>query len=221
MLIVSFIPLALAALTPAMLAAVIFLLSLDRGLWRAGMFMAGRLLTYTGWSLALFFFTDRIFDLIPGSHADFALLLKVILGLLLMGMAVKIALGGDDPDALPAKIIDIFNDLSFLQLFGLGILVSVFQVRHIVLLFVGVTEIIIAELSTAATIVAAGVLVIMINASQLILIGIYLVLSDRADTFIKTIDIWLTQNTRWVAAGIGLVGIFLLGDGLRTLGVWG
>ena len=87
-----------------MLAVVIFLLRLERGLLRAGMFMAGRLVTYAGWSILLFVFTDRVFDLSPGSLSDFIPLLKAVLGLLLIAMAVKIALGGDDPDALPSKM---------------------------------------------------------------------------------------------------------------------
>ena len=70
-LILSFIPLAFAAITPAMLAAIIFLLGLDDGLLRAGMFMAGRLLTYAGWSLVLLIFTERVFELNSGSHTDF------------------------------------------------------------------------------------------------------------------------------------------------------
>jgi hypothetical protein len=42
-LLLNFIPLALAAITPAMLATVTFLLRLERGPMRTGMFMAGRL----------------------------------------------------------------------------------------------------------------------------------------------------------------------------------
>jgi hypothetical protein len=217
----SFIPLALAAITPAMLAVVIFLLSLERGLLRAGMFMAGRLVTYAGWSIVLFIFTDRVFDLSPGSHSDFILLLKVILGLLLIAMAIKIALGGDDPEALPSKIVARFNKISFLQLFGLGVLVSIFQVRHILLLFVGLTGIIVTETSVLNTVLATLILILMINASQLIIIGLDLALSTRAEAFFQSVEAWLTHNNRRVAAFISLIGIFLLWDGIRGLGIFG
>jgi hypothetical protein len=120
-LILNFTPLALAAITPAMLAVVIFLLSLDRGLLRAGMFMTGRLVAYIGWCILLFIFTDRFFDLTLDGPPTFILLLKSILGLLLVAMAIKIALGGDDPEALPTKIVEMFNGMSFIQLFGLGV----------------------------------------------------------------------------------------------------
>ena len=187
-LFLSFIPLALAAITPAMLAVVFFLLSLNRGMTRAITFMVGRLVTYAAWSVVLFTFTDRVFDLTAGSHSDFTLLLKAILGLLLIAMALKIALGGDDPEALPSKIIEIFNDISFPQLFGLGVLVSLFQVRHLLLLFVGLTEIILAELSIPLTILSTLILIIMINASQLIIIGMDLALSGRTEVFFHSIE---------------------------------
>lgn len=204
-----------------MLAVIVFLLSLERGLLRAGMFMAGRLVTYAGWSIALFVFTDRVFDLSAGSHPDFILLLKAILGLLLIAMTIKIALGGDDPETLPSKIMEVFTHISFLKLFGLGVLVSLFQVRHILLLFVGVTEIIVAELSIPFTVLATLILIIMINASQLIILGVDWALSNRANAFFQTVDAWLAQNNRRIAAFIGLIGAFLLWDGISSLRVLG
>jgi len=216
----NFIPLALAAITPAMLAVVVFLLSLDRGSMRAGMFMAGRLLAYAGWCTVLFIFTDRVFDLTLDGPPTFTFLLKSILGLLLIAMAIKIALGGNDPEALPSKIVDKFTGMSFIQLFGLGVLVSLFQVRHILLMFVGVTEIILAELSITSSVLATLILILIINASQLILIGVYLTLSDRADALLQTIEAWLKQNNRRIAAIISLIGVFLLWDGINGLGVF-
>ena len=216
-LLLEFIPLALAAITPAMLAVVVFLLSLDRGSMRAGMFMAGRLVAYVGWCTVLFIFTDRVFDLTLDGPQTFLLLLKSILGLLLITMAIKIGLGGNDPEALPSKIVEMFTGMSFIQLFGLGVLVSLFQVRHILLMFVGVTEIIIAEFSIVNMLLATLILIVMINASQLILIGVYLTLTDRADMLFDSFDAWLNQNNRRIAAIISLVGVFLLWDGINML----
>jgi len=201
-----------------MLVVVVFLLSLDRGSMRAGMFMAGRLLAYAGWCTVLFIFTDRVFNLTLDGPPTFNLLLKTILGLLLIAMAIKIALGGNDPEALPSKIVDMFTELSFIQLFGLGVLVSLFQVRHILLMFVGVTEIILSGLSIAEMVLATLILIFMINASQLILIGVYLFLSDRADTLFQSIDAWLNQNNRRIATIVSLIGVYLLWDGIRGLG---
>lgn len=203
-----------------MLAVVVFLLSLDRGSKRAGMFMAGRMVAYVGWCTVLFIFTDRVFDLTIDGPPTFILLLKSILGLLLVAMAIKIGLGGNDPEALPSKIVEMFTGMSLIQLFGLGVLVSLFQVRHILLMFVGVTEIILAELSLPNTVSATLVLIALINASQLILIGVYLALSDRADTLFQTIDAWLKQNNRRIAAIISLIGIYLLWDGINELGIF-
>ena len=200
-----------------MLTVVVFLLSLDRGSMRAGMFMAGRLAAYVGWCTVLFIFTDRVFDLTLDGPQTFILLLKSILGLLLIAMAIKISLGGNDPEALPSKIVGMFTGMSFIQLFGLGVLVSLFQVRHILLMFVGVTEIIISELSIVNMLLATLILIVMINASQLILIGVYLTQANRADTLFDSMDAWLNQNNRRIAAIISLVGVFLLWDGINML----
>jgi hypothetical protein len=204
-----------------MLAAVLFLLSLERGLFRASAFMAGRLAAYAGWGAVLFVFTDRVFDLVTDSPSTLVLLIKAILGMLLVAMAMKIAMGGEDPDALPSKIMDVFSGISALQLIGLGMLVSLFQVRHILLMFVGMTEIAVAGLTIMGSLIAATILILMINASQLILIGVYMAAADRADALIRSAEIWLIQNNRRVAAVIGLVGVFLLWDGVNGLGVIG
>lgn len=114
----------------------------------------------------------------------------------------------------------MFTGLSFIQLFGLGVLISLFQVRHILLLFVGVTEIIIAGLSISYEVLATLILIVMINASQLILIGVYLTLSDRADALFQSIDVWLNQNNRRIAAIISIIGVFLVWDGISGLGIF-
>ena len=220
-LILNFIPLAIAAITPAMLAGVLFLLSMERGLFRAGIFMFGRLVTYAGWGVALFLFTDRFIDLVPDRPSVLVLLIKALLGVLLISMALKLALGGEDSDALPAKIVDVFSHISIPQLFGLGVLVSLFQVRHILLMFVGMSEIAVAGLPFLGSIIAGLILILMINAAQLILIGVYMGASDRADALFQSVDTWLSQHNRWVAAVIGLIGVFLLWGGLTELGVLG
>jgi len=85
---------------------------------------------------------------------------------------------------------------------------------------VGVTEIIIAELSITSSVLTTLILILMINASQLTLIGVYLAVSDRADTLFQTIDVWLKQNNRRIAAVISLIGVYLLWDGINGLGVF-
>lgn len=200
-----------------MLVAVIILLRLDRGLMRAWMFMGGRLVAYVGWCTVLFIFADRFFNLTLDGPPVFILLLKAILGMLLIAMAIKIALGGNDPEAIPSKIVEMFTGISLVQLFALGVLVSLFQVRHIMLLFLGVTEIIIADLSIVNRVLATIMLIVIINVSQLILIGIYLTLGDQADMLVHSFDVWLNQNNRRISALIGLIGVFLLWDGITGL----
>ena len=85
-------------------------------------------------------------------------------------------------------------------------------------MFVGITEIIIAELSTTNTVLATLILIVLINASQLALIGVYLALSVQADAFFQSIDAWINRNNRRIAIIISLVGVFLLWDGLNGLG---
>jgi hypothetical protein len=209
--------LALAAITPAMLAVVIFLLSLDSGRLRAVAFMAGRLVTYAGWSIVLFIFTDRVFDRVSGSQMVFSGLLKIVLGLILSTMAIKITLGGDDPEDLPTKIVDLFEKISVLQLFGLGVLVSLFQARHIMLLFVGVTQMLVADLTIFSMVFAALVLIGMLNAPQLVMIGIDLAVPGRATALFQSLNTWLSQNNQRIAAVIGLTGAFLFWNGIRSL----
>jgi hypothetical protein len=88
-------------------------------------------------------------------------------------------------------------------------------------MFVGVTEIIMAGLSIASMVLATVILIIMINASQLILIGVYLTMSNRIDTLFHSIEVWLNQNNRWIAGVISLIGVFLLWEGISGLEFFG
>ena len=88
--------------------------------------MTGYLVTYVGWCILLFIFTDLVFDLGLGTPLVFKLLVEATIGLFLNGMALKIVLGGNDVDTLPTKVVDLFTRMSAVLLFGLGILLSPF-----------------------------------------------------------------------------------------------
>jgi hypothetical protein len=86
---------------------------------------------------------------------------------------------------------------------------------------VGVTEIVVSELSLSLVVLTTVILILMINASQLFLIGIYMVLRDRADAFIQSVEAWLVHNNNRIALIIGFIGFYLLWDGLSELGILG
>jgi hypothetical protein len=80
---------------------------------------------------------------------------------------------------------------------------------------------VVADLSIPAMVLATLALIILINASQLTMIGVDLAMSGRAAALFHSLNTWLSHNNRRIAGFVGLVGAFLSWDGIRNLGIFG
>lgn len=73
--------------------------------------------------------------------------LKPILGVLLLVLAGKSLVGEDDPDAPPPKWMAMLEKPGVGALFGIGLLLSVVQIRFVLLMMARVTVMMTDELS--------------------------------------------------------------------------
>jgi hypothetical protein len=214
----QFIPLALAAVAPAMIVAVILMLSAKGGLAKSLAFILGRILIYTLWGLLFLALAGRLSDTGGGEASPASMAVKTILGGLLLILAVKIYLGEDDPDAPPPKWMTALEKASSGAMFGIGALLSIVQIRFVLLMLAGATIISDAHLPAVQTIIALIVLVLAVTWVQLLPIVLYLVMGDRAQAMLDSLNDWLARNQRMVnVVVLGLFGIVLLGQGLPGL----
>ena len=132
-LLLQFIPLALAAIAPVMIMAVIMMLSAKGGLSKALSFILGRILAYALWGMLLLGLSDKLSDTGGGEASTASLVIKSILGILLLVQAVRTFAGEDDPDDPPPKWMTALDKATPIAMFGIAVLLSIIQLRFVIL----------------------------------------------------------------------------------------
>jgi len=141
-------------------------------------------------------------------------ILRTFLGIILLVIAVRILLTDQDPDALPPKWRALIDRINTIVLFFVNLLLSLIQLRFVVLVMVGVDMINSARLSPASVLISALVLLIVLLWSQFVPLVVFLVFGKQRETALKNLDVWITKNARYInSAFLGCLGLFLvLGD---------
>lgn len=116
-LLLQFIPLAVAAIAPVMILAVIMMLSAKGGLPKALGFILGRILAYALWGVLLLGLNDKLSGTGGGEASTASLVIKSFLGVLLLVQAVRTYVGEDDPDAPPPKWMTALDKASPIAMF--------------------------------------------------------------------------------------------------------
>jgi hypothetical protein len=218
----QFIPLALAAIAPGLLLVAILLLGTQNGLRKVIAFTLGKYLAYIGWGIVLLILSDVIASAGGIETPTMPAALKLILGVLLLVLAGRSLVGEDDPDAPPPKWMAALEKPSAAALFGIGVLLSVVQIRFVLLMIAGVTMMGTAALSSAETVVLLLVLSLCMVWPLLIPIAIYVLAGEQTEEALAATNQWLTRNQRWINFFVLLLfGIVLLVNGLMGLGVIG
>ncbi|MEA1979065.1 MAG: GAP family protein [Chloroflexota bacterium] len=217
-LIITFVPLGLAAIAPVMIMAVILMLSAKGGLTKSLAFILGRILCYIIWGMLFLALAGKLAGSGSEGPSTASLAIKAVLGLLLLVMAVKSFLGEDDPDAPPPKWMTALDNAGAGALFGIGFLLSVIQIRFVLLMLAGAGSIADAQLSTGQIVVALLCLVFLMIWPQVLPIILYIVMGDRAQAMLEKLNAWLARNQRMVnVVVLALFGIMLLAKSLPGL----
>ena len=216
--ILGFLPLAVAAIAPVMIVAVIIMLSSKGGLGKSVAFILGRILCYILWGVLFIALAGAVASADSGETSTASLVIKTLLGGLLLVLAAKSYLGEDDPDAPPPKWMSALDKAKVGVLLGIGFLLSIVQLRFVLLMMVGATSIAEAQLSTVQVVISLAVLILAVIWPQLLPIVLYVVMGDRAQTMLESMNSWLAHNQRIVnVVVLGLFGVVLLAQGLTGL----
>jgi hypothetical protein len=114
------------------------------------------------------------------------------------------------------------DKLGAAKMFGIGFLLSVIQIRYVALMLAGTAIIVTAQLPPAQITISLVVLILLMVWPQLLPLVLYLVMRDRADTILSSMNVWRTRNSRLVnVAVLGFFGVTLLWAGLAGLGLFG
>jgi hypothetical protein len=147
-----------------------------------------------------------------------SLVLKSLLGVLLLVLAVRTYFGEDDPDAPHPKWMTALDKASPITLFGIALLLSLIQLRFVVLMMAGINSIVVVNLSASQVVISLAILILAVIWPQLLPILIYLIMGQKAQLTLNSMNNWLTRNQRIVnVIVLGLFGIILLADGLSGI----
>ena len=181
-------------------------------------FILGRILAYTVWGVLLLGLNDKLSDTGSEAASVASLAIKSLLGMLLLVQAIRTYVGEDDPDAPPPKWMAALDKASPIALFGIALLLSVIQVRFVILMMAGTSSIADAALSSSQVAIALAFLVLAVIWPQLLPILVYLIMGKKAQALLNSMNSWLTRNQRMVnVVVLGLFGIVLLVGGLSGL----
>jgi len=217
-LLARLIPLGLAgSVSPIAIVVCIALLSSRRPVANALAYVAGiaTVLAAVGaFALALFG---------PGSasdaeSSDIVNTVELCLGVLLLLFAVKQALGEPDPDAPPPGWMAMLERLGPGRAYAFGLLIEATNVKRLAIYLAGLSEITRSEVTTAQSVVALAIFVVLLLAGLIAPIGVYASLPGRSAAILNGARRWLlVYNRRILAAIFGVIGVVLVERGLSGL----
>ena len=211
-------PLALGTIAPTMMGMVVLLLSEDRGLVKAFMFVLGKYILYVLWGLVSLTLAGHISSSNLGGNSTIPEVIFLIFGLLLLILAVRNVFGEDDPDAPPPKILTLLDQLGPVKLFAVAVGLSLIQPRFMLLVLAGAALIAEAKLSTTENIISLFVLALLMIWPMLLPFVVFLVMGKHRDSAMKSMRTWLIHNQRKVNGVVmGVFGMLLLILGLTGI----
>jgi len=207
----NLIPLFLASVAPVGIALVIFLLTLEDGLTKTTAYLLSQALALAIWCVLVFSLSLNMQDAhvagTPSVHSS----LRTFLGILMLVLAVRFLVVGQDADALPLKWKAVAERISPWALFFVNLLISMLQVRYIALVIVGVGLIKGAMLSEPQKWASSAILLIALLWSQLLPVVAYLAFEKQRERLLDDMQRWMTDNGRIVnACVLGVLGTYLL-----------
>lgn len=160
------------------------------------------------------------FEASGGGEADSGGLGKVVVGVMLLGLAVKKWRSRPAPGAeteLPGWMSSI-GEASTGRALGLGLLMALANPKNLGLMFAAASSVSGAGLSRSDEIGALAVLVLIGSSTMVALVLANLVAGERAVPALESARDWLTANNSTVMTVLFVVlGAKVLGDGLSVL----
>ncbi len=145
-------------------------------------------------------------------------ILLVVIGIILLISAYKKWQKEEDPDALPPKWMAMFDSLSALKAFGLGIVFMLIVIKQWVFTLGALSIINQAHLSSPDN--AIAYLIFVLGAQSLLIakIVISVVAPEQSTRFFQAAGQWMERNNRPIMIGVSLVfGVYLSFKGITGL----
>jgi threonine/homoserine/homoserine lactone efflux protein len=157
-----------------------------------------------------------------GAPADWSSSLKLILGIVLLGLAAKQWRGrpGPDEDAPMPKWMDAVEGFTPAKSAGLGVVVSVVNPKNLILIIGGATAIAQTDVSGADQAIAWAIFILIATIGVAAPVVIYFVRGDKATEILADLKGWMARhNAAIMAVILVIIGVKLIGDAISGFSV--
>jgi len=202
------------AFSPVLISVCILLLSTGHPLSNAIAYVLGLVfsLIVVG-GLALVLFDEPL--MLAGPHRGIGPGLSIALGGLCMVAALRTYLHVPDPDAPPPKWLETIHSIVPSRAFVFGIVLMATNLKILVIYTIGVSQILGAGLSRAASLIILLVFVLVIQLGVLMPLFIYLWNPQGASEALTNMRVKLEHAYRWVMIVLfAAIGCYLIANGL-------
>jgi hypothetical protein len=213
-------PAVVVAIGPTQIIAVVLLLLSRRAAANSLMFLCGWLVGLTAVSAIALIIEVPLLDAADGYAATVGAILQVIVGLGLIGLAVRQWLSrptGDEPAKLPDWMASI-ESVRPSKALSIGLLLSGPNVKVVMLTLVAMLAI--TEARLAGTPILAPLVIYIVVASSTVIVPVVgnLLLGERAAQALTVVRAWLEGNYAIILTVVLLIiGVVVAAKGLGTL----
>jgi hypothetical protein len=205
------------AISPIPIVAIVLMLGTDNAKsdslsflvgWLGAMALAGAVLLAIAGSADV---TEN------GAPSDSSSTLKVVLGVVLLGLAVKQWRQRPAPGEEPPmpKWMDAIEEFTPAKSAGLGVLVSVVNPKNLILIVGGATAIAQTEVSGADQAIVWIIFMVIATIGVAAPIVIYFAMGDKAAGILADLKAWMAHhNAAIMAVILVIIGVKLIGDSI-------
>lgn len=224
-LILSLISLAIVAtLQPPQVIAMIILLQTRLGTANGLAYLAGMTTFRLALGAAAWILFSSLESSIETSGGNFSILvgtILVVLGLLMLIYALRQGFSAPDEDEAAASWLDKLEAVSPAQAFLVGIAFLALDPRDWIIDVSAINLIAEADLSSAKSILAYLVYILMAQSLLWIPLLFSLLVPDRANSSLAALNIWMKRHARGIEITVAIIfGLVFLAIGVEHLGVF-
>lgn len=208
-----FIPILLAdVINPVLLAAVIYALGSKKPIYYAGMILLGWLVVYFGSGILLALGLESMMEFLNNPRpVDFYI--ESVVAVLLIWFGIRFLFPSKQPQK---QQFDKDKSLSAVSAFGIGATINLIGMPFAIPYFAALDQILKANLSWTASLSALMVYNLLYILPFAIIIFIKLVMGDKSDRFLQTINTWMEKIGKILLPGMMIfIGLALIADAVK------
>ncbi len=208
------------AISPIPVIAIILMLLSARAGANSAAFLGGWIVGVTGAAVVLLAVSGSLSTDASGAPSTSSSVIKLVLGLALIGMArrhFQQRPRADEPPALPKWLAGI-DALTPVRAAGLGVLLSAVNPKNLLLIAGAMLAVSQFDLTRSDQVAVVAVFVVIAISTVAAPVVVYRVAGAKAQHLLDEAKAWLTTNNATVMAVLLLViGVVLLGKGVSGL----